>query len=355
MGLIDVEDEHGKKEILEITRTQLESISTILDDSLSLQKMEEGKFEIAPKPFDLEKELSIVSWSQKKLCDQKGIQYSCVIESDLPKYIVADKYRLRQVLLNLVSNAMKFTDRGGRIELRAVGIRPNVIRISVRDSGIGISPENLRNLFQPYSQVGAGRNQKGHGTGLGLSISKKIIQMHNGTMGVESELRKGSCFWLELPLSSENPVELQSPSTEDSVSFLHTGMTSPEKRGRTPKILIVDDSSPNRMLLEKIIHKLGYDCRTACDGSEVVEFFVNDRATAESFDAIIMDEEMDEMNGHVATKEIRRMGFDVPVIALTGYAFAEQRTLFEESGANFFLSKPVTVKILKETLEKALQ
>jgi len=101
MGLIDVEDEHGKKEILEITRTQLESISTILDDSLSLQKMEEGKFEIAPKPFDLEKELSIVSWSQKKLCDQKGIQYSCVIESDLPKYIVADKYRLRQFLVKI--------------------------------------------------------------------------------------------------------------------------------------------------------------------------------------------------------------------------------------------------------------
>jgi signal transduction histidine kinase/ActR/RegA family two-component response regulator len=352
MGLVDSEDQNNRKEILGMAKKQLESITNILDDALSLQKIEEGKFEICKSPADMHKELQMQYWSYFKLCEQKGLQLSLSILPEFPRYLIVDKYRLRQVLSNLISNAMKFTHRGGSITVKSEVSSSGMARISVTDTGIGISPENQKRLFQAYSQVAAGKDQKGHGTGLGLNISKNIVHLHGGTMGVESERGKGSCFWFEIPITPVSPdmiENLSQSATEKSVS-----RNDFQEVKEVPRILVVDDSSANRILLQKMIVKFGYECECLTDGAYAVELFRNQPEKAKSFHVIIMDEEMAEMNGHVATKTIRDLGYSVPIIAHTGYAFGEQSDQFTLAGANFFLSKPVTVKVLKESIEKAL-
>jgi signal transduction histidine kinase len=221
IGIDIIEQEEEKKEaakdndssngddeesVVKMLKRQTETIGHILDDVLSLQKIEEGKFEIQSSPFSLNKMLKNVVWGYNRICTEKKVHLELVVEDKLKIGVFrGDQYRLRQVVANFISNALKFTPRDGLIKVKAEKVedqktKEQFIEVSVRDSGVGISKEDQRKLFQPYIQISAGELQKGRGTGLGLNISKHIIRQHGGRIGVKSIQNVGSKFFFQIPL-----------------------------------------------------------------------------------------------------------------------------------------------------------
>jgi signal transduction histidine kinase len=329
-----------------LLKKQVESASHILDDVLSLQKIEEGRFEIEQEPFNIVHMIQTVAWTYHRICNEKHICLELDIDTTLKqKKVIGDQFRLRQVITNFISNALKFTSANGYIKITAKVIEKTekgpVIEVSVRDNGIGISLEDQTRLFQPYVQVSAGELQKGRGTGLGLNISKHIIRLHEGKIGVKSIQNVGSKFFFHIPYRTpsklDQKADMLSPKTSLVVSLSSklrknesskaeallsgAGLGSPplftpsnaislsdserlhdEVKLRSRRVLIVEDSATNSKLLGKMITKWNWEASFASNGKEAVSLFeqflshADGRADASPFDLVIMDKEMPGMN-----------------------------------------------------------
>lgn len=318
----------------------------LLNDILDISKIEAGKIELSVEVFDLKKLIDNVKAIITPRCVEKGITFKTKVAGLVTNHFISDALRLRQVLINLLGNSVKFTNELGEIEFE-VNVKETIdsksfIEFMIRDTGIGIAEENLANLFTPFEQGSRSVFRQFGGTGLGLSISKSIVNMLGGDISVKSELGKGSEFsfaiWLDNAQAENDDIELV--------------METENMRGK--RILLVDDVDINRMIVMEMLSSTGVHIDEAEDGIVSVDMFK--RSAPGYYDMIFMDIQMPNMDGYEATKTIRSLDKDdaktVPIIAMTANAFKEDVDRALASGMNGHLAKPLDYEKMIEALAR---
>ncbi len=323
----------------------------ILNDILDYSKLEAGELTleaIAFAPPDIvEAAISIIG----PRASAKGVKLSASYDPVLPAALMGDAGRLRQVLLNLISNAVKFTPAGEvTIGNRCCDRDETHARIEwvISDTGIGIAPDRVGSLFKDFVQADCSINRRFGGSGLGLSICKRIIDSMNGEISVASELGQGTTvrFSVELPIA-EMLIAPEKVNDDASRTILHSKLGA---LGRPFRVLVADDNLTNRIVAAKMLQEFNVQIHMACDGTEAVD--AEGRFT---FDLILMDVRMPEMDGLTATRVIRSRGSRVPIIAFTANAFADDIKTCLDAGMSDFVAKPVRKKVLLDTVVRALQ
>ncbi|MDE7076061.1 MAG: response regulator, partial [Clostridia bacterium] len=272
--------------------------------------------------------------------------------------IICDKLRLNQVLLNILSNAVKYTKPGGKVGVRVTQTAEEsdgyaTYQFSVKDTGIGMSPKFLQHVFEPFEREQTSTVSGIQGTGLGLAITKNIVDLMGGTITVESEMGKGSEFIVTFCFKvAQNPVKAQMSGKE---SADETGKAEVRFDGK--KLLLVEDNELNKEIAQTILETVGFTIDTADDGSVAVEQMK--KMPAGTYDLILMDVQMPIMNGYEATRAIRAMDDPVkaaiPIVAMTANAFDEDRKEALDSGMNGFAAKPIDIEKLMKTLQDLLK
>jgi signal transduction histidine kinase len=315
----------------------------LINDILDLARIEAGRTELNPTPVNLSEFLQAVVNLMRVKADEKRLAFVFDAGAGLPQAVLADERRLRQVLLNLLGNAIKFTD-SGTVTLGAwaepKGPAQVLLRLDVEDTGVGMRPEETERIFEPFEQVGDVQRRSG-GTGLGLAITRALVNDMGGQIQVNSELGRGTRFRVELPLPVVQPAE-SAPGKAPAVA---------RYQGPPRRVLVVDDVAANRTLLCDFLTKAGFEVAQASDGSELL-------AAARSFwpDLILMDSVMPSVDGVEATRRLRRDAYlnAVPVIAISASATAEHRAACLEAGVNVFLTKPVSLEVLQAHIAEQL-
>ncbi|PSB04015.1 c-type heme family protein [Merismopedia glauca] len=313
-----------------------EHLLKLIDDVLEMSKIEAGKTTLNENIFDL---YGLLKWLQQLLIlksESKGLELIIEQTSDLPHYIYTDESKLRQVLVNLLNNAIKFTHTG-RVTLRAQKLpqtSPPRLQFEVEDTGVGIAPSELERLFQPFVQTEAGR-QSQEGTGLGLAISRKFVELMQGEITVSSTLGRGTIFKFQIQVKMGEGEAIATPALNQQV----IGLENPD---RTYRILIAEDKPENRQLLVELLTPVGFDVREATNGQEAIALCEN-----WSPHLIWMDLRMPVVNGYEAAKRIKSTIAQAPVIiALTGSAFEEDRLIALQNGCDDFVRKPFPTEII---------
>lgn len=331
-----------QKEYLENIQRSGNSLLGIVNDILDFSKIESGKMEIIEDTYAPLAMLGDLKMILKNRIGSKKIKLIYDVDIDLPAKLCGDELRLRQVLINLANNAIKFTEEGHvklSVKIEEVEGDTLKLRFVVEDTGQGIAKEDIGKLFGKFEQVDKKKNHYKEGTGLGLSISRQLIEMMGGEIGVNSEYGKGSEFFFTVAqkvVDSRRAIEVSEEYRTESENVLN--FTAPEAR-----ILIVDDNEMNRKVALGLLEPLQMQMDTAEDGKQALEKIKEQR-----YDVIFMDHMMPVMDGIEATKKLRAMEEDyfktVPIIALTANAVVEARTQFGEAGMNDFVSKPIELK-----------
>ncbi|GEM_PF-2809432 len=317
----------------------------LIDDILDLSKIEAGKMTIERIPVDLSLLLTDILELQGPRARSKGLELESVFESGgTSGRILADPKRLRQILFNLVDNAIKFTEKG-RIEIRMrLDPEENRLRVEVEDEGIGMTKEQIRGLFQPFTQADASMSRRFGGTGLGLAVSRKLAGMLGGSLEVESRFGEGSTFLLELPasiLTEDKPIG--SPTTT-SGARIESG-SIPGLEGS--RVLVAEDGPDNQRLIRFFLEREGVEVVIVENGYEALEEITNH---PEGYDLIVMDMQMPEMDGYEATARLRERGCRLPILALTAHAMSGDESRCLEAGCDRYLAKPIDRRIFLETL-----
>jgi CheY-like chemotaxis protein len=325
---------------LEKIGSAAQHLLTIINDILDLSKIEAGRLELTPEDFSLVALLDNVNALISDAARLKGLSLRVEL-SDVPHWLYGDVTRLRQALLNFASNAVKFTDQGGIVLSVCVLERQEetlLVRFEVRDSGIGLLPEQRDRLFRAFEQADASTTRKYGGTGLGLAICKQLVEMMGGTIGIESQEGEGSTFWFT--------VVFETPALAFTVERIGgRGVVPGEAR-----ILIADDDPTNRFVALAQVEKLGYKADAVADGAGAVEALRRG-----GYDLVLMDCEMPVMDGYEATRRIRESGNPrVPIIAVTGHAMPGDSERCMREGMDDYLSKPLELQRLGEVLAKWL-
>ena len=313
---------------LKVIRQSGEHLLALINDILDLAKIEAGKLELHPTDTDLAEFLGMIVEIAHVRAQQKGLDFVTDIAPDLPVGIRVDERRLRQVLLNLLSNAIKFTDTG-QVTLHVRFSPPSRMGFEVCDTGIGIAPDWLGTIFEPFEQVGEIRRRAG-GTGLGLTISRQFVRLMGSEIGVDSRVGQGSRFWFELDVAVV-PTSM-APAPVDTIT---TGYIGPRKT-----VLIVDDMPQNRAIALDMLKPLGFVTAEAENGRDAL-----DKAQSLRPDLILMDMMMPEMDGMEATRRLRQLpGLETtPVIAVSASASGADESSSLAAGANVFLAKPINM------------
>ncbi len=339
----------------------------ILNDILDLSKIEAGAIDVervSASPFDI---LADIDGLMRNTAESKGIGLEIACDRPIPARIHTDPTRLRQVLMNLVGNALKFTDEGGvrlvtHLEPPSEGAQDAVLRFTVSDTGCGIAPEAMERIFDAFSQADASTTRKFGGTGLGLTISKQLAQLLGGDIEVESTEARGSTFVLSI---STGPIEgiplvtsrLESDATPTLTSIERTESTKAliqrvRDEGLHLRILLVEDGEDNRRLISFTLEKAGFQVSQAEIGLEGVQLASAAREVGEPFDLILMDMQMPVLDGYGATRKLREEGHQTPIIALTAHAMAGDRERCLEAGCDAFATKPIERrKLIKVILD----
>jgi len=351
--LLDTELNSQQREYAEIVRASGEGLLLVINDILDYSKMEAGKIELESTDFALREAIAEGCATLLVLAREKGIELELAIDADLPVWLRGDAARIRQVVINLVSNAVKFTERG-RVVVAVSGTPREdgmLVRIEVTDSGIGIDADALGRLFQPFNQADNSTARKYGGTGLGLTISARLVEMMGGQIGAESTPGKGSTFWFELPLATS---EGASPPPEHTPAPLPAAGERDPTGALTesaPLVLVAEDSPVNQLLAVRLLDRCGYRADLAADGRAALAAFERG-----GYAAILMDCQMPDVDGYEATREIRRReagsGERIPIIAMTANSMAQDRELCIEAGMDDYVSKPIRPTLLAEALER---
>ncbi|MBK8335320.1 MAG: response regulator [Sterolibacteriaceae bacterium] len=312
---------------LGVMRASSTSLIGIIDDVLDLAKVEAGKLQIESVPFDLSETIRNAVDIFEGRAREKGLELIVRIDPRLPRAISGDPTRLTQVVSNLVSNAIKFTELGVvsvSCAERTQGDQRK-LRIEVRDTGIGISPDALKRVFSAFAQEDESITRRFGGTGLGLTISHQLVELMGGTLDVISVPGHGSTFWFELPLVAQPDIVAETAPTAETYSG---------------SILLVEDNDVNRFVAGSMLKCLGFVVHDAADGQAAVT-----AATQRRFDLILMDIQMPVLDGIAATRQIREMERErglapTPILALSANVVAEYRHNCTQAGMNGFLSKP---------------
>lgn len=314
-----------------------------VNDVLDISRLDSGKADFAQEPFDLPSLLQEVLEGQMAVAEANGNQLTISTDSRLSRPVVGDPIRLRQVLLNLVGNAIKFT-RNGEVKIHAERIGTgDVVEIRVRDTGIGIEPADLERIFEDFVTLDTSYIRKAGGTGLGLGIVRRIVRSMGGEIGVESAPGEGSLFWVRIPFAKP-ALDRDQPSNR---SVRAPGVSRKTERMR---VLVVEDNRINRIVAREMLEKEGHAVTEAHDGSEGVAF-----AEARPFDLILMDISMPEMDGVTATRTIRSgdgRNRATPIVALTAHAQPSDMARFEAAGMTDTLVKPISRSALQNLMAR---
>ena len=324
----------------------------IINDILDFSKIESGKMKLVEEEYSPLPMLNDLKMIILNRIGSKMIQLQFEIDENLPAKVLGDELRIRQVLINIANNAVKFTEEGYiRLTVRIKEVIENRAQIyfSVKDSGQGIAPEDMDKLFGSYSQVDTKKNHKKEGTGLGLAISKQFIEMMGGTIGVKSQYGEGSEFYFTIPqeiVDSRRAIDVKEEPAQSYENVLN--FTAPKA-----KIMIVDDNEMNRKVALGLLAPLKMQMDTAENGKQAL-----DMICSKKYDLIFMDHMMPVMDGIEATAKLREMEDDycknVPVIALTANAIVEAREKFYQAGMNDFVAKPIDLKDICSKIRKWL-
>jgi PAS domain S-box-containing protein len=333
-------------EQVECIRMSGDALLSIIDDILDFSKIEAGRLQLDYVETDLRSLprqcVKLVEYDAR----EKGVAISVDIDASLPPLVRADPVRIRQVLLNLLSNAVKFTARGRiRVSIMAVGSREwrTGLCFAVHDTGIGMTAEQQRRLFQPFVQADASTTRKFGGTGLGLAISRRLVELMGGEISVTSEPGVGSIFSFTVPLEA-CPAPVGVP-----VALLAPAPDSPSASTERGLILVAEDNAVNQKVAVRMLNRLGFACHVAADGVQAVEMVGRRR-----YDAVLMDCFMPEVDGFEATRRIRSIDTarEIPIIALTANALAQDRIKCIECGMDDYLSKPIRSETLAAVLDR---
>ena len=326
-------------------RSSGRSLLNVINDILDFSKIEAGQFNIEHQPFKLAPVLKQLENLLVVTAGDKGLTLRIEDPNPVEGRIIGDALRLEQILLNLTGNAIKFTETGEiviRVSPVTVSASTARLRFEVTDSGIGMDSEAMAKLFKPFSQADAGITRRFGGTGLGLSISKRLVELMDGAIGVESTEGVGSTFWFELPFERVEDDTQTAESTEAAV-------TGPRFLGL--HLLVADDNQINRFLAERVLTREGARVTLVNDGLQAVNAL---RENPEAFDAVLMDIQMPVMDGLAATRAIREeLGLtDLPVIALTAAVMPEERQEALSAGVNDFLPKPMDLELMRTVIRR---
>jgi len=344
-------------EMTELTRKQHEYVDalklsgnnllSLINDVLDLSKIEAGKITIEPVEFCLRHCINDVSLMQQSVIFDKGLKLDLDVAEEIPQFMRGDQLRVKQILHNLLGNAVKFTSQGGiTISARLLEQQDSslLVQIAVRDSGIGISPENLDKIFKPFEQENGSTTRNFGGTGLGLTISRRLAELMGGSITVESTPGEGSCFKVTLPFT----VVEESSATQVSPQNASVTWDGPPLR-----ILLVEDEQVNINIGTSLLKKLGHEVAVAENGRKCLAALENDR-----FDMVLMDINMPDMNGEDALRELRGSEQGTPlhqkVIALTAYSLRGDKEHFMEAGFDGYVSKPMAVNELLLEMKRVL-
>ena len=319
----------------------------IINDILDFSKIEAGQLAIEQHPFHLKDTLESVTSLLGVTAHKKGLVLRHEQPSSLTGRLLGDALRIEQILLNLGSNAVKFTEQGEvvvRVMPLAMTDQTVRLRFEVQDTGIGLSPEAIEKLFQPFTQADGSITRRFGGTGLGLSISKRLVELMGGTIGVDSTLGQGSTFWFELPFDRVAEAAVTEATAAQPAGPALQGL----------RLLVVDDSAINLLVAERALKQLGADVTTAKNGQQALDCLT---AHPEGFDLVLMDIQMPVMDGLAATRAIREelQLKHLPVIALTAGVLPEERQSALEAGVNDFLPKPFELDMMARVISKACQ
>ncbi len=353
LGMSQLDPEQGR--LVDIIEQSGKSLLRLLNDLLDFSKIEAGKLELEQRTFDLDEMLDHLYQLLENLTRSKNLVLSIDKSKALSQHIKGDPLRLQQVLLNLLNNAIKFTAQGEvGLKLYLTG-EPNHLRIEVSDSGIGIARDKQALLFNKFQQVEASTTRRYGGTGLGLAISKELVGLMGGEIGVESEERKGSCFWFEIPYqpmgveAAAKPVATKAVDSEEGNS------------SRSYQILLAEDNKINQKIARAMLAKLGYNHVDIVEnGNEAIA-----RIASNHYDAVLMDLQMPECDGLEATRLIRGQttaidpstispNHEMPIIALTANVMESDIQQCLDAGMNAHISKPINIKQLDATLRQWL-
>lgn len=351
-----------QSEYLQMIKSSADALLTIINDILDFSKIEAGKLELDPIDFDLRKvvqELSkIFELRAKGKSDALAIISS--VDDQIPEIIHGDPTRLRQILINLMGNAIKFTEKGS-IKLTVKRMREFerklnevCLHFAVIDTGIGIPPEKQKTIFEAFSQADTSTTRQYGGTGLGLTISSRLVCLMGGELCVKSEANIGSTFYFGITLSQAHSVYDKQPNEVGLTATARMNHLLLDKFGQSIRILLVEDNLVNQKLATRILEKAGHQVHIANNGKEAVEYFV---ANQGQIDLILMDVQMPIMGGFEATQTIRQYETKnnwapIAIIAMTAHAMQGDREDCLSAGMNGYVSKPVNIKALFDEIKR---
>jgi signal transduction histidine kinase/DNA-binding response OmpR family regulator len=356
LGMVDLvldsrlSDEQSEN--LQTAQRCAHSLLALLNDLLDLSKIEAGRMALERIPFELDRLADDCVSSQLPKARRKGIDLTCQMAASVPRHVIGDPLRLRQILTNLVNNAVKFTETGS-VAIRfqaAATVEPNrfMLLLEVTDTGTGIPAEKLPVIFEKFTQADGSITRRFGGTGLGLAITRKLVETHGGKIWVESEEGRGSSFHVSLPY--ERALAAAGvPATDHSGSGAGAGALPPKPPAR---LLVVEDNLVNQRIVSAILRKKGYTIEIANHGQEALE-----KLESGDFALVLMDIQMPVLDGLETTRRIRRTDplRNLPIVAMTAHAMTGDRERCLAAGMNAYVSKPVNPAHLIATVESYLE
>ena len=347
--LVDDETDTKKLNYLNTIQKSGDLLLNLINDILDFSKIESGKLDINKEVFVIDELYQLIISLYNPTIKEKGLNLKTIIDINLPKYFSSDFLRIKQILTNLIGNAIKFTPKGGDITFEINLTKDKkYVEFSINDTGIGIDPKNHKKVFELFSQAESTTTKKFGGTGLGLSICSKLVSLLDGQIGIQSQLSQGSRFYFTLPI-----VEFD----ENKIIYYQAKQKQKEQKIISKfnnHILLVEDNKTNQQFMSILLKKYGLTLNIANDGLEAVEFFKTNE-----YDLILMDENMPHMSGIEATKNIRSLQREqnlkyTPIIALTANAIKGDRDRFIKAGMDEYLTKPIDKVKLTEVLTEFL-
>ena len=340
----DLADE--QKTQLNIIRDCARNLMDIINDILDFSKIEAGRLDTEIIDCSVEKELHSIEILMRPRAEDKGLDFKIVQSPQIPMTIKTDPARVRQCLINLIANAVKFTKKG-HVHINASLLTEHekpFLCFEIEDTGIGIPGDKQKMIFDPFTQSDGSTCREYGGTGLGLAVTKQLAELLNGKITVKSELGAGSVFRLVIPVQ----IDLNQQTPADTTCFQESSMET-ENTDTNVRILVAEDDKTNQKLVALLLDHLGYQKVIVNDGEEVLHML-----SIEEFDLILMDIQMPVMNGYEATRRLRKNGFKIPIIALTAKAMASDRKKCIDAGCTDYLAKPITLNELSEIIKKNL-
>ncbi|HTA64138.1 MAG TPA: ATP-binding protein [Xanthomonadaceae bacterium] len=357
-----------QRECADIIQTSAQSLLIVIEDVLNFAAIEAGKLRRTDGAFSLRQLVRKVRTVQLPLAASKNLQLIVQMDDTVPDWIVGDAGHLTQILLNLLNNALKFTEQGWvRLQVQTIGEpdgRRQVLRFSIRDTGIGIPAGDRERIFQPFEQIDASPSRRHGGTGLGITITKTLVDMLEGRIGLEDNPGGGTHFWVELPFTHAEQ-KVATSTRDDSLGERADGaaragaqvisMDNPlvrhRARVRSLRLLVADDLASNRAVMRRLLERAGHEVVFACNGEEAL-----DALAANDLDAAILDLHMPDLSGLDVIKQARVMQAGrqqrTPIVVLSADVTVEAMREVEANGAYAFLSKPVVIERLLDTLAR---